>query len=61
MRIRSAQEIEKAVLANFNRDFPGEEAHSHVFSLYILDCYCRTVENYEICRQMLMKGIDIDL
>ena len=60
-RVRSTQEIEKAVKDNFRRDYPFEDIHGRVFSIYLLDCYCRMVENYEICRQTLLNGIDIDM
>jgi hypothetical protein len=60
-RLRTVAEIEKAVIETFKKDYPGEPVHGYVFSTYILDCYCRTAENYALCRQMLMRGVDIDL
>ncbi len=60
-RLRTNEEIKKAVLTNFKREFPGESTEGVVFSTYILDVYCRSVENYELCRQTLMRGVDIDL
>lgn len=55
-RVRTAQEVKDAVLKNFQRDFPGEDIHLCPFSIYILDVYCRTMENYELCRQILKEG-----
>lgn len=60
-RLRSVAEIEKSVIDNFKQDYPGEPIHGVVFSTYVLDCYCRTAENYALCHQMLLRGIDIDL
>lgn len=60
-RVRSTKEIEKSIIDNFQKDFPGEQIHGRAFSVYTLDVYCRSVENYEICRQTLMRGLDIDL
>jgi hypothetical protein len=60
-RLRTSDEIRKAVIASFQRDFPGESINSVVFSTYILDVYCRAVENYDLCRQIIMRGVDIDL
>lgn len=60
-KLRSFEEIKKAVIANFEREYPGESINGAVFNTYILDCYCKTAENYALCREMLLRGVDIDL
>ncbi len=60
-RLRTADEIKKAVIENFQRDFPGENINSVVFSTYLLEIYSLTVEKYDLCRQIIMRGVDIDL
>lgn len=60
-RIRTTEEIKKTVLENFQREFPGEPVNGTVFGIYMLDVYARAAENYELCRHILMRGVDIDL
>lgn len=59
MRIRHFEEIKKRVLECFARDFPGEHVHLCVFSTYILDMYCRMVENYDLYKHAMKKDVDL--
>jgi len=53
MRVRTFEEIRKTVIKAFQRDFPGEKVSDSVFSVYILDLYCKLIENYELYRKGL--------
>jgi hypothetical protein len=59
MRVRTYNEIRKGVIEAFQRDYPGETIHSDAFSIYILDIYCKLIEDYELYRYMIRTGNDL--